>query len=183
MSIESVMREIEIESSSGKKFLPIVGPVKGNFLYMLAKVSQAKTVLDVGTLTGYSALLMTKAVGTKGKVTTIENDKNYYDEAVRNFKKAKAKNIIPKFGDATELLKKMPENKFDIIFLDIWKEGYVQVLDNCVRVLKKNGLLIADNVMWEEEPLKKWREAIFNHKKIVSFLVPLADGMSVSMKS
>ena len=182
MSIESVMREIEVESATGKKFLPIVGPVKGNFLYMLTKVSNAKNVLDIGTLTGYSALLLTKAVGANGKVTTMENDKNYYSEAVKNFKKAKAKNVIAKFGDATELIKNMRDNKFDLIFLDIWKEGYVQVLNDCVRILKKNGLLIADNALWEEESLRQWRNAIFNHKKIISFLVPLADGMSVSMK-
>ncbi len=182
MTLESVMRGIENESASGKKFLPIVGPVKGNFLYMLAKVSRAKNVLDVGTLTGYSALLLAKAVGVKGKVTTVENEKNYYTEAVNNFKKAGAKNIIPKLGDAKQILKNMPESKFDLIFLDIWKDDYVKVLDDCVKVLKKDGLLIADNVLWEEQPLKEWRNEIFNHKKIISFLVPLADGMSISMK-
>lgn len=182
MLIESVLREIENESSKGERFLPIVGPVKGNFLYMLAKVTQAKNVLDIGTLIGYSAFLLAKAIGTKGRIVTIENEESLFKEAVENFKKARVRNIIPKLGDAKTLLKQMPENKFDLIFLDIWKEDYVRVLDDCVRVLKKNGLLVADNVLWEEESLKEWRKAIFNHKSIISFLVPLADGMSVSMK-
>lgn len=182
MLIESVLRKIENESSKGERFLPIVGPVKGNFLYMLARVTQAKNVLDVGTLIGYSALLLAKAVGSKGKILTVESEENYFKEAVENFKKAQVKNIIPKLGDAKIILKQMSENKFDLIFLDIWKEDYVKVLDDCVRVLKKNGLLVADNVLWEEESLKEWRKAIFNHKSIISFLVPLADGMSVSMK-
>lgn len=182
MRIESVLREIENESSKGKRFLPIVGPIKGNFLSMLAKVTQAKNILDVGTLIGYSALLLTKATGGKGKVVTIESEEDFYNEAVENFNKSGVKNIIPKLGDAKILLKQMPEDKFDLIFLDIWKEDYVKVLDDCVRVLKKDGLLVADNVLWEEKPLKEWREVIFNHSKIISFLVPLADGMSVSMK-
>ena len=182
MRIESVLRGIENEASEGKRFLPIVGSVKGNFLHMLAKVTQAKNVLDIGTLVGYSALLLAKCVGSKGKVVTIENDENFFKEAVENFKKARVKNILPKLGDAETLLKRMPENKFDLIFLDIWKEDYTKVLDDCTRVLKVNALLIADNVLWEEEPLKEWRKTIFNHKNIISFLVPLADGMSVSMK-
>ena len=182
MRIEAVMREIEDESSKGERFLPIVGAVKGNLLYMLAKVTQAKNVLDIGTLVGYSTLLLAKAVGTKGKIVTIESEESLYKEAVENFKKSEARNITPKLGDGKILLKKMPENKFDLIFLDIWKEDYVKVLDDCVRVLKKNGLLVADNVLCDEKPLKEWRDAIFNHKQIISFLVPLADGMSVSMK-
>ena len=182
MNVESVMRQIETEASNRKRFLPIVGPVKGNFLYMLTKISHAKDVLDIGTLTGYSSLLLVKSIGSGGKVTTIESDNKFYNEAVENFKKAKAKNIIPKFGDAKILLKGMRKNKFDLIFLDIWKEEYVSVLDDCVRILKKTGLLVADNVLWEEEHLREWRNSIFNHKQLVSFLVPLADGMSVSMK-
>jgi predicted O-methyltransferase YrrM len=182
MLIESVLREIEGEASKGKRFLPIVGPIKGNFLYMLAKVTQARNVLDIGTLVGYSTLLLAKSVDSQGRIVTIENDENFFKEAVENFKKARVKNILPKLGDAEILLKEMPENKFDLIFLDIWKEDYVKVLDGSVRVLKKNGLLVADNVLWEEEPLKEWRRAIFNHKNLISFLVPLADGMSVSMK-
>lgn len=177
-----MMREIEAEASQGKRFLPIVGPVKGNFLYMLAKVTQAKNVLDIGTLTGYSAFLLAKAVGPKGKIITIESDEEFFKEALENFKKAQTKNIIPRLGDAKMILQKMSPNKFDLIFLDIWKGDYVKILDGCVRVLRKNGLLVADNVLWEEEPLKDWRKAIFNHKQLISFLVPLADGMSVSMK-
>ncbi|MBI2542726.1 MAG: O-methyltransferase [Candidatus Aenigmarchaeota archaeon] len=182
MGIEEVMREIEAESSKGGKFLPIVGSVKGNFLYMLAKVSQAKNVLDLGTLTGYSALLLSKCVGKDGRIVTVENDKTLFEEALKNFKKAKVKNIRPRFGDAKEILRQMKDRKFDFIFLDIWKEDYVKVLDDCVKLLKVNGLLVADNALWDEEPLKEWRKSIFNHKQVVSFLVPLGDGMSVSMR-
>lgn len=176
------MREIENESSKGERFLPIVGPVKGNFLYMLTKISQARNILDVGTLTGYSALLLAKGAGPKGRIITIENDKTFFEEAVKNFRKSGARNIRQRFGDATKILRTLDAGKFDLIFLDIWKEDYVKVLDDCVRVLKKNGLLVADNVLWEAEPLKQWRTVIFNNKHLISFLVPLADGMSVSMK-
>jgi predicted O-methyltransferase YrrM len=71
MTIDKVLKEIEDEVESGGRFLPIIGERKGKLLYTLAKVTNAKKILDLGTLTGYSALLLAKAVGTKGRIVTV----------------------------------------------------------------------------------------------------------------
>jgi|SRR3989344_1861784 len=181
MQIDEVLKKIEKEVRSGRRFLPIVGPKKGAFLYLVAKSSKAKKVLDLGTLIGYSALLLSKAMGKGGRVVSVEKEHALVGEARANAKAAGVRNITFLEGDAKMVIKKT-KTKFDLILLDVWKEDYVKLLPLCVQQLRSGGVLIADNASWDTDGMRKFREALKRNKNLESVLVPVQDGMSFSVK-
>jgi predicted O-methyltransferase YrrM len=182
--IDSVLSEIEKEAAGGRRFLPIVGPDKGKFDYLLARATGARRILDLGTLVGYSALLFSKAVGPKGRVVTIELDPEMAREASRNFKKAGVANIRLIRGDAREELKRLisEKHRFDLILLDIYKDAYIEVFDDCIRLLRTGGVVLSDNALWNTKELKEFRKFLQNHEKAESVLVPIGDGIAMSVK-
>jgi predicted O-methyltransferase YrrM len=175
------LRAIEKEAHHGKRFLPIIGPKKGKFLHLVARAISARRVLDLGTLVGYSALLLSQAVGKNGKVITIELDKGMIEEARKNFREARSKNILLIEGDAKKLIKRVKQ-QFDLILLDTWKEDYIKLLPYCIKSLRKGGVLVADNALWDTANMQKFREALQRNKALDSVLIPIQDGMSLSVK-
>lgn len=179
--IEKVLEEIEQEVQSGKRFLPTVGPKKGRFLYIVTKAIGAKKVLDLGTLVGYSAILFSSAVGSKGRIITTEKDLAMVKEAKENFKKARVKNIRLMEKDAKYAIKKV-KGHFDLVFLDVWKEEYVTLLPLCIKRLRKGGVLIANNVLWNTKGMQTFRNMLEKNKSLETVLVPIQDGLSFSVK-
>lgn len=127
--------------------IPIVGPVVGELLYILARAVQAKNILELGTATGYSTIYLARGCQAEGgRVITLEWDNIMAARARSNFAKAKvADRIEVRVGDALKLMAEMTES-FDFIFMDIDKEGYLPALPLCHRLLKTGGLLVTDNV-------------------------------------
>lgn len=138
---------LELEEEAGQEGIPIVGPVVGELLYILVRASGAMQILELGTATGYSAIYLARACDElNGRVLTLENDASMADRARANFEKAGlAHRIEIRMGDAMEEIANM-STPFDFMFMDIDKEDYVTVLPHCARLLKRGGLLVADNV-------------------------------------
>ena len=179
--IDVVLAKIEERALGGTEFLPIIGPEKGKFDYLIVRVINAKRILDLGTLIGYSALLFAKAVGKKGKVTTIEINEENAKQAEANFRNAKVKNIKLIIGDAKIITKKL-KVAFDLILLDTWKEDYVKLLPDCVRLLHKGGVLLTDNALWKTKEMENFRNALFARKDLESMIVSIGDGIAFSVK-
>ena len=179
--VDMVLAKIEERAASGTEFLPIVGPEKGKFDYLTARAINAKHILDLGTLVGYSALLFSKAVGANGRITTIEFNEEYANEAIKNFRTAGVKNIKLIQGDAKKVVKKLKQ-KFDLVLLDTWKEDYVKLLPDCVRLLRKGGVLLTDNALWKTKEMENFRNALFARKDLESIIVPVGDGIAFSVK-
>jgi caffeoyl-CoA O-methyltransferase len=142
---------IELEEEARKEEIPIVGPIVGELLHILARATQAKRILELGTATGYSTIFLARAFAPpRGRLVTIDNDPDMADRAATNFRKAGLDRQIEMIvGDAQEKLSQM--NKcFDFIFLDIEKEHYASVLPDCGRLMKPGGLLVADNVGFKD---------------------------------
>jgi len=182
--IDLVLRKIEREASAGDRFLPIVGPEKGKLYYLLAKAVDAKRVLELGTLVGYSALLFYKAMDGKGKIVTVEYLKTHFDEAIENFQKAGVKGMEVVHGSAQEAVHRLvaKKRKFDIVFLDIEKNEYVGIFDDCLRLLDKGGMVLADNASWETRDLKAFRKMLEGNTKAESVIIPIGDGIAMSVK-
>jgi predicted O-methyltransferase YrrM len=182
--IDKVLRKIEQKAKRGKRFLPIVGPEKGKFYYLITKAVGAKRILELGTLIGYSALLFSKAMDKKGKVVTIEHDKDNYEEAMENFKKAGARQIELVHGEARAAVKLLisRKRKFDIVFLDIEKNEYIGIFDDCLKLLRKGGIVLCDNASWETKDLKAFRKMLAKNKLAESVIMPIEDGISMSVK-
>lgn len=179
--LERVLKTIEKEAGEGRRFLPIVGPKKGLFLIVVARAITARRVLDLGTLVGYSALTLAKAIGSSGKIVSVESDAHMLEEARTNLRKANVRNVQLLHAEAGTVLRKRTDT-FDLIFLDVWKESYVQLLPLCIRRLRKGGVLIADNALWDTVGMGKFRAALEKNPLLETVLVPIQDGMSFSVK-
>jgi len=178
--VKEVIDKILLEIENSSENIPIIGPVKGRVLYILTLILKPKRILELGTAIGYSTLIMAKAIKGKGKILTVERDYKLAQKAEENFKKVGLDGEIEIIvGEAVKEIKKI-KGKFDMIFLDIEKKDYYNVLEDCIKILKRGGVLVADNVLWDE--LKDFRRIIMNHPKLESLILEVKDGISVSVK-
>ena len=173
----------------------ISGMHQGRFLSMISKIIRPKKVLEIGTFTGYSTLCLAEGLEKKGTIDTIDN--NFELKKIQNyfFNLSKLENQIRQFTcDAIEILPKL-KDKYDLIFLDADKKNYLNYLNFIIPLLKKKGILISDNVLWsgkvvkknenkdlETQILKKFNKKLSDHKDLETVLLPIRDGISLSMK-
>jgi predicted O-methyltransferase YrrM len=180
---------IELEEEAEREDIPIVGPFVGKLLHILAKVTQAERILELGTATGYSTIFLARAFTPgSGRLVTIENDPDMAARAIKNFQKSGLDQRIDIIvGDAQEKLTEM-DGVFDFIFLDIDKEYYAVILKNCHRLLKLGGLLVADNVGFKDaDPFNRliyesseWKSvSLFAY---LPFHSPEKDGLCLAMR-
>lgn len=145
----SLLRDLEAEAD--REGIPIVGPVVGELLYILARAVKARRILELGTATGYSAIHLAKACReTDGKVVTLEANPDMAARARENIQKAGLDAVADvRVGDALAAISEM-QAAFDLIFIDIEKKDYLRALPDCKRLLPKGGLLLADNVAFKD---------------------------------
>jgi len=138
---------LALEEEARQQEIPIIGPVVGELLYVLALASQARQILELGTATGYSAIYLARACEvSEGRVVTLERDESMARRAQANFQEAGVEHRIETIvGDAIQEMAKM-SGPFDFIFMDIDKENYFHALPYCQKLLRSGGLLVADNV-------------------------------------
>ena len=162
----------------------------------LFKLAGCKSILELGTLVGFSASVMAKAMPDT-TITTIEKDESNYKIALKNFQKFKINNVKPECGDALEFLENFEGYKFDGVFIDANKAAYPRYLELADKYLKKGGLIIADNtLLWGEiaddeiekkhknmqEALRHYNKQAYDALKYESILIPTLDGITVSIK-
>jgi len=130
-----------------------VGRIEGKFLQMLVRLSSAKHILEIGTFTGYSALMMAEGLPKDGRLITCEIDpraeeiaKRYFAESIYGSK------IEIRMGPALETLQTLT-GPIDLAFIDADKANYVNYYEACMNLLRPGGLIIVDNMLWSGEVL------------------------------
>jgi len=179
----------ELEEEAFREDIPIVGPVVGELLFILARIIRAERILELGTATGYSAIFLAEAFeNMKGQLITLENDPKMAARARENFIRAGYDDQIDiRVGDAIEEMKNI-DSPVDLIFMDIDKVDYDTALPYCRNLLRQNGLLIADNVGFEDAD--SFNTAIFSSGEfrpvsLFSFLPlhsPEKDGLCLALR-
>jgi predicted O-methyltransferase YrrM len=179
----------ELEEEAFREDIPIVGPVVGELLFILARIIRAERILELGTATGYSAIYLAEAFeNLNGQLVTLENDPAMAARARDNFIRAGVDDQIEiRLCDAIEEITTL-SGTFDMIFMDIDKVDYDAVLPYCRDLLRQNGLLVADNVGFEDA--KPFNTAIFNSGEfrpvsLFSFLPlhsPEKDGLCLALR-
>src|SRR3989344_6750677 len=163
----------KLETESLERGIPIIGSKKGFWLLEKIKKLKPKKILELGTANGYSGIILGSE---NGKLTTIEIDPKIAEEAKNNFKRFKIKNRII-VGEANKEILKLKE-KFDIIFIDHTKKGYIKVLENCIKLLNENGVIIADNINFEG--CFDFKKMVLNHPNLETEIINIEDGLSFS---
>ena len=172
-----------IEELSEKKYLPIVDPIRGRYLVDTIKRFSVKRVLEVGTLVGYSAILIAKNLPEDGKVFTIETNRNSAKMAKENIQMVKLSGKIEIFvGDAIQLIPNIRED-FDMVFLDGVKGEYLDYLRVSEGKLGKGGIVFADNVKRFACDMRDYLDYVRNSGRYKSdYLDAGSDGVEISVK-
>jgi len=168
-----------------------------HFLELITKISKAKKILEIGTFTGLSALSMSLGLPDDASLITLDKNKETNNIALEFFKKAnQGKKIKTIINPALESLKEFKKDKFsfDIIFIDADKGNYQNYYDGVVNLVKKNGLIIIDNVLWHGEVadennndkltniIRNFNKYVKHDKKTEQVIIPLGDGLTVCRK-
>ncbi|WP_432409068.1 O-methyltransferase [Wukongibacter sp. M2B1] len=170
---------------------PSVGIEVGKVLGLLIRMINAKKVLEFGTCLGFSTVCMGQALlETGGKLISVEKDKDLYEDTKKNIELAGVFEIVELIcGDAEKAIKEI-NGPFDIILQDSSKSVYTNMLEECIKLTRKGGLIIADDTLFKpmgmpaqlSEPVHKYNEMVFSDKRLYSIILPIGDGVTISTK-
>jgi caffeoyl-CoA O-methyltransferase len=192
-SRESAAVQSLVSSSENElEFIDMIcGNLVGELLRILVKVSKAKDILEIGTFTGYSALVMAEALPKDGTVTTIEMNIRYQKIAEKHFASYDSEGKVRLIkGDARDEISKF-EEVFDLVFIDADKMNYSEYCDMCIDKIKSGGLIVVDNVLWDglvlnpqdekSASLHRFNKKIAEDERVEQVVLPFRDGVSVIM--
>lgn len=188
-----------IEQEALESFVPIIRKETQSFLKVMMLMNRPARVLEVGTAVGFSAILMSEYLPEGSRITTIENYEKRIPIARNNFKRAgKEEQITLIEGDALEVMKTL-EGPYDFIFMDAAKGQYIHFLPEVLRLLKKGGLLVSDNVLQDGDIIEsrfavtrrnrtiysRMRDYLWQLKHMKEFetaVLTVGDGVTISTK-
>lgn len=175
----------------------MISEEQAKFVGMFLKAIGAKTVLDVGTLFGYSAAVMARAIGPDGKVVSLEFSELHAQVARENFAALGLKNIEVLVGPATETMSKLEDRRFDFVLIDADKVNYVNYLREAKRVTRLGGVIAGDNALaWGKiadpaldpndpdfqsvSAVRAFNEAFSKDPELFGIIVPTGDGLAMA---
>lgn len=184
----------DMESYAKQHHIAIIGPECGRLLSLLAQISGAKRIFEMGSAIGYSAIWFARAAGPGAEIFCTDGDAANAELARKNFDRAGVTGRVRFLtGDAVELLDRV-EGEFDIILIDVYKHQYPAALKKSLPRLKSGGLLITDNVLWsgrvtaaakddDTRGILEFNRMIYGSAELFSVIVPLRDGVAVCRKA
>lgn len=191
----------DLEKFAEEHKVPIAEPETARLLSVITKLMQPKRILEVGCAIGYSAILMSEGLTEGGHITTLEYDPEMVQFARRNVDAAGLNGIIDVVeADAKDYISYIDgDESFDIVFLDGPKAHYLFMLDDAVRLLRKGGLLISDNVLFKGmtaddahfvrrkvtiiHRLREYIDALMAHPQLETSILSQGDGVTLSVKT
>ncbi|MCE9507949.1 MAG: O-methyltransferase [Alphaproteobacteria bacterium] len=186
------------ESTTDKNDQISIHPEEGKLLQLLIKLAGVRTVVEIGTLSGYSALWMAEALPADGHVYTCEKDATRAARAATNLKHHPKITLMT--GDALESLRSLEsKSPFDMIFIDADKLHYLHYLDWAEKHIRKGGLIVGDNTLlfdavWREalpdrvrqtalQAMRAFNQRLADPQKYTGILLPTAEGMTIALKN
>lgn len=183
----------EMEQYAADNDFPIIGPLVGRFLCQMAQATRARRILELGSGFGYSAYWFSLALKSKGHITMTDGDRSNKRRAFDYFKRAGLQSQFEfKVGDARKIIKRL-DGPYDIILNDIDKTGYPETIDLVAPRLKKGGLFITDNVIWDgkvcdrkkdatTQAIVEFTEQLYQDSRFFTTIMPVRDGIAIAMR-
>ena len=191
-------KDIDYENSHrdeipSEKRLNCISKNIGTFYNIMLKSIHAKNILEIGMSVGYSGIWFADAImsNTKdGQIITIDREEFKIDSATRNFEEAGVSSLIKiREGEARKILHEIKEefgeNYFDFIFIDADKESYIEYFDLCLPLVRKGGIIAADNILFPErfnEMMADYLSHVRSNPNVQSVTVPIDNGEEVTIK-
>ena len=187
----------DLKAAATKEGIPSiwVSPAQASFMQVLLRLAQARDVVEVGTLAGYSAIAMARALPEGGRVRTIELEEKHAAFAARWVAKSDVAGRVEILrGAGLEVLPTLAADSADAAFLDADKGNYPAYLEQCLRIVRRGGLIMADNAfafgeLFESSPrdqevaaMRRFNDLMAAEKRLSGIIVPFGDGLWVSVK-
>jgi len=171
------------------------GPYQGRVLSMISKLKNPKTILELGTFTGYATLCLAEGLQKNGEIHTIDINEELVDFQRKYFDKSKfGYQIFQHLGNALDVIPAL-DKTFDLVFIDADKPNYVNYFHAIIDKLNAGGIIISDNVLWHGkvietlDPKDKSTKAVLDYNtllkedpRIETVLLPIRDGLTISRK-
>ena len=162
-------------------------------LSMLSKLIRPKTILEIGTYTGYSALCLAEGMQIEGELHTIDINEELHDFQRKYFDASAYGNQIHQYtGDALEIIPKL-ETTFDLVFIDADKPNYPAYFHSIIDKMNPNGIILSDNVLWSGKVIQPLQKNDFSTKALLEYntllkederletvVLPIRDGLTIS---
>ncbi|HWG37533.1 MAG TPA: O-methyltransferase [Terriglobales bacterium] len=184
---------LEMEEQARLRKIPIVGPAVARVFHLLATLTGARRIFELGSAIGYSTIWWADAVGPQGEVFYTDSSPANCAEAAGYFLRAGVqKRVHVLEGEALNMLART-SGDLDIIFCDLDKIQYPEALRQAVPRLRSGGLLVADNVLWsgkvaappqdpETAAILDFNRALYGDARLEPVILPLRDGVAVARK-
>ncbi len=192
---DEALRQIRLETPSQGLPEIAITPEEGAFLHLLARLSGARRILEIGTLAGYSAVWMARALPPEGLLVTIEKSPRHAAIARRNFGRAAvSERILLLEGEAQDMLAQAEEHApFDFVFLDADKEGYPAYYEWALARLPAGGVIAAHNALWGGsvarpargpliDAIREFNRMVAEDRRVTAHLYPAGDGTLIAVK-
>lgn len=188
----------ELEDFAKENKVPIAQKETIKFLEFMVSMKKPLRILELGTAIGYSAVLMYDAAGTNPHITTIERSEEMIELAKKNIESFGLEDkIVIEAGDCLEVLERL-EEPYDLIFMDAGKGHYNHFLPHCLRLLKEDGIIVADNVLFRGmvatddlvkrrkitivKRMRTYLEMVSEDKKLITSVIPMGDGIAITKR-
>ena len=187
---------IEYNNSLGEQKKLQISVSQGQLLQSIIKIAKVKNILEIGSFTGYSALTMALALTEDGSLISLDKNEDFSKKAKQFYDEAKQIKIKQIIKPALESLKDLKSSKkvFDLVFIDADKENYIHYYEDSIQLVKKNGLIIIDNVLWHGEVaddskqdkytniIRNFNQSIKKDNRVEKNIIPIGDGLTICVK-
>lgn len=171
------------------------GAYQGRLLSIISKLVSPKTILEIGTYTGYSALCLAEGLTKNGKLITIDKNEELESIVTKYFNLSDySEQLESRIGNAIEIIPTL-EEKFDLVFIDADKSNYINYFNMIVDRLNPGGIILSDNVLWsgkvveptakkdiDTKVLKEYNKLIKEDSRLETILLPIRDGLTISRR-
>ncbi|HEX8499209.1 MAG TPA: O-methyltransferase [Pyrinomonadaceae bacterium] len=188
----------EMEAYAEEHRVPIADREVARFIEITARAAGARRVLEIGMAIGYSVIHMLRGMGEAGEVVTIEPSEEMIARSEEYLGRAGLRDRVRiERGPALEVLPRLAGETFDMVFLDALKEEYAQYLELSVPLLRKGGLVVADNLLWggqvageistpeqtaSTQALREFNQVFVRHPRLHSVVLPVGDGLGYAVR-